>query len=814
MEPSCAAEILLGVLESTGGAAGAAGAELVRAELERENAVAQEEAQAHEAHMAGLSLSGGDIAVGPRLGVSASRSQGMYGVNSVVYSAVVRGHECALKGIITPFGPFDEHAEDALEHATRDELRQPPHSPHLLRYYTHFNAVVDGDLAREWPRDVTTTPIGSLTKFLAMPLIPAGNLQAFVRANPVRDEDALLAMVYQLLKAVCTLVDHQLLHRDIKLDNILVREDGTAGGGRSPLRLLLADFGTLQPMANQDRGCTPGNPMKVAPELRTLQDLGRDAAAVVDLTKAEVWAVGALCFDLLGERAPYAEADSTSLPLGPAVSQLTQAVVRRMLAWRPEERLSALTGAAWVKTCRELSCGRASVAAIVSVEQEAEQKLTAVNQERRATLLKLLGRDLGTIPEGVPGESEPEPDAPEPEHDSVAALEQELEQQLAALRLHHEVSSTAVIPARFDPRRCAEGVKLSADAATMTPTGSGTFQTAVCVEPLLDGRRYYIEVSRPPGLKVGTMAAGVVGPQFDPTLGPMCGGTWDHTVPGGIASPYAWQINSWDGRVWHGNHGVRLSWEGRLSFKKGTHGDKCGLLLDLMEGSMYLYLDGQRYGPIVQPRTLRGPLYWAVDSRHGNSLTVEAKPVPAVTLRFAKAAAGFADISDENGLLAKATKLARGSVWTVAVCDVVQIGTAAGPMITGKHWVAFEICQGKSVIGLYGAEGLRCDERYGGVEYWCIGSHNDGRLYRDRDQNLKLNWVGQESFPAGSVMGLEYDADAGSLRVWKNGALLGIACDGGVVAHGGMVWGVSMGLTADSAVRVRSWAGPDGPFPT
>ena len=128
--------------------------------------------------------------------------------------------------------------------------------------------MVDGDLAREWPRDVTTTPIGSLTKFLAMPLIPAGNLQAFVRANPVRDEDVLLTMVYQLLKAVCTLVDHRLLHRDIKLDNILVREDGTAGGGRSPLRLLLADFGTLQPMANQDRGCTPGNPMKVAPELR------------------------------------------------------------------------------------------------------------------------------------------------------------------------------------------------------------------------------------------------------------------------------------------------------------------------------------------------------------------------------------------------------------------------------------------------------------------------------------------------------------------------------------------------------------------
>lgn len=288
-EPSHAQLLLVGILESTADAsllsrAGARGIEIVRAELARENDAAREESRRLEAHMAGASLSSGDIVVGERLGVSASRPQGMYGVNSVVYSAVVRGHECALKGIITPFGPFDERSREALEQAVRDELRQPPFSPHLLRYHTHFNAIVAGDLARTWPRDVQTTPIGSLTKFLAMPLLPHGNLQAYVRTNPVHDETTLLSMVYQLLKAICTLVEHGLLHRDIKLDNILVRE-GDDGG--VPV-LLLADFGTLQPMANQVGGCTPGNPMKVAPELRTLQDLGRDAAALVDLTKAEV----------------------------------------------------------------------------------------------------------------------------------------------------------------------------------------------------------------------------------------------------------------------------------------------------------------------------------------------------------------------------------------------------------------------------------------------------------------------------------------------------------------------------------------------
>ena len=209
-------EILVRVLDSTAdgaflSGAGAGRAELVRAELDRENAAAREENERLEAHMAGASLAGGDVAVGPRLGVSASRSQGMYGVNSVVYSAVVRGQECALKGIITPFGPFDDHSHEALEQAVRDELLQPPHSPHLLRYYTHFNATVEGDLAREWPRDVQTTPIGSLTKFLAMPLKQSGNLQAYIRSNPIADADTLLTMVYQLLKAVCTLVDNRRL---------------------------------------------------------------------------------------------------------------------------------------------------------------------------------------------------------------------------------------------------------------------------------------------------------------------------------------------------------------------------------------------------------------------------------------------------------------------------------------------------------------------------------------------------------------------------------------------------------------------------
>jgi serine/threonine protein kinase len=149
---------------------------------------------------------------------------------------------------------------NALSHLqVRDEMQQPPHSPHLLRYHADFNALITGDVAQDWPADMQTTPRDSLTKWLIMPLLPDGNLQAYIRTHPLADEAALLERLLQLLKGVAILVQHELLHRDLKLDNILVREDPHGG----PVRLLLADFGTMASMAIQAHGCTAGNPMKV-----------------------------------------------------------------------------------------------------------------------------------------------------------------------------------------------------------------------------------------------------------------------------------------------------------------------------------------------------------------------------------------------------------------------------------------------------------------------------------------------------------------------------------------------------------------------
>ena len=92
-----------------------------------------------------------------------------------------------------------------LAAAVRDELRQPPPSPHLLRYWAHFDGLVTGPVAADWPTDVQTTPCGSLAKWVLMPWIPDGNLQSWLHDHPVTDELTLLEMLRQLLHGASAL---------------------------------------------------------------------------------------------------------------------------------------------------------------------------------------------------------------------------------------------------------------------------------------------------------------------------------------------------------------------------------------------------------------------------------------------------------------------------------------------------------------------------------------------------------------------------------------------------------------------------------
>ena len=80
--------------------------------------------------------------------------------------------------------------------------------------------------------------------------------------------------------------------------------------------------------------------------------------------------------------------------------------------------------------------------------------------------------------------------------------------------------------------------------------------------------------------------------------------------------------DTFDGVRWPGWEG----WEGRHGARK--RGDRIGMLLDLDQGSMSVWKNGELLG-VMQAEGLSGPLCWAVAL--GHSARIESAAVPAAT---------------------------------------------------------------------------------------------------------------------------------------------------------------------------------------
>jgi hypothetical protein len=155
-----------------------------------------------------------------------------------------------------------------------------------------------------------------------------------------------------------------------------------------------------------------------------------------------------------------------------------------------------------------------------------------------------------------------------------------------------------------------------------TENGGG-YQSAVCAEhPMAEGA-HYVEVTL---LEKGYAAMmGVVGQGFD-------------AAGGGMASDSAegWMLSTDIGDLCHASN--FSTWEGMPQQGEIKQGDVVGLLLDLGQRTLSVYLNGARRGVMVAPgmkdngggavAPLAGPLRWAVDVWRGASVRIERKPPP------------------------------------------------------------------------------------------------------------------------------------------------------------------------------------------
>ncbi|CAH0492896.1 unnamed protein product [Peronospora farinosa] len=165
--------------------------------------------------------------------------------------------------------------------------------------------------------------------YLMLEYCAGGDLQQFVRrqeqkqGHKVVSEDVARHFLHELAKGMQCLWERNLIHRDLKPQNLLLVEDSATSV------LKIADFGFARHLATTSMAETLcGSPLYMAPEILKFQKY--DA-------KADLWSVGTILFEILAGRPPYGGANHV---------QLLANIERQPLRFPPTLELS--------KPCRQL----------------------------------------------------------------------------------------------------------------------------------------------------------------------------------------------------------------------------------------------------------------------------------------------------------------------------------------------------------------------------------------------------------------------------------------------------------------------------
>ncbi|NXA55311.1 PINK1 kinase, partial [Nothocercus julius] len=240
----------------------------------------------------------------------------------------------------------------------RKKLQPHPNIIQVIRAFTSSVPLLPGaltDYPDVLPLSLNPEGIGhNRTLFLVMKNYPC-TLRQYLWEN-IPDARLAMMMILQLLEGVDHLVQHGIAHRDLKSDNILVEFD-SAG---CPW-LVITDFGYC--LADENTGLRlpftsnsvviGGNGSLMAPEVITASS---GPGMVIDYSKADAWAVGAIAYEILGLINPfYGYEDSTlesrnyredQLPKLPDhVPCEVQQVIKMLLQRDPSKRISARVAA-------------------------------------------------------------------------------------------------------------------------------------------------------------------------------------------------------------------------------------------------------------------------------------------------------------------------------------------------------------------------------------------------------------------------------------------------------------------------------------
>ncbi len=183
--------------------------------------------------------------------------------------------------------------------------------------------------------------------FMVCELVEGGELLDVVsRAGSFTEKDAMV-IIRQVLSAVAHMHARNIVHRDLKLENILLSDDGAAP------RVKLIDFGLARfKPEGQTLRTICGSPLYIAPEILELETSKNEDEFYTPA--CDMWSVGVILFALLSGYSPFDDEDEGVLyrnirngiyHLEPGVwdfiSDPAKSLVAALLETDPNRRLSA-----------------------------------------------------------------------------------------------------------------------------------------------------------------------------------------------------------------------------------------------------------------------------------------------------------------------------------------------------------------------------------------------------------------------------------------------------------------------------------------
>ena len=186
------------------------------------------------------------------------------------------------------------------------------------------------------PYIVPVYDVGQIEQFhyIAMDYLKGGDLSSWIKSGLSGEEAE--QIIVQIAQALHFAHNKGYIHRDIKPDNILFREDNSA---------VLTDFGIAQPLNLEGTPETStvivGTPAYMSPEQAQGKELDN---------RSDLYAMGVMFYQMLTRQLPYSGKNSNDIlkqqiqapiPKLPFQLQRYQSIIDRLLAKSPQDRFQS-----------------------------------------------------------------------------------------------------------------------------------------------------------------------------------------------------------------------------------------------------------------------------------------------------------------------------------------------------------------------------------------------------------------------------------------------------------------------------------------